>query len=366
MYHLELARILSNMGQLLRKREKYAESEKVYRQTLQIQREQLEKGPATTKDRQALANSYTGLGIALAELKREEEAEKAFRQALEIRRKLTDDFPGALDYRWELANGSNDLAYLLTRQGKDAQAEEPYRQTLELRKQIVAQAGAVPRYRQELAESYHNLAHVLHVTRRPEAAESGWRDALDVWKQLAVDLPLVPDYQDGLAGALTSLAKLDNQRRDFDAAVARLENAGLHIQAALKSRPTDHGFRQSYRDLLVAVAQSRLGLADHARLATAADDLARFGYDPANDTYDAACLVCRCMTLADKDAQLAEARRKELAQSYADRALALLRQAVARGFKDVARMKKDADLEPLRTREEFKKVLAELEGKTKE
>jgi eukaryotic-like serine/threonine-protein kinase len=362
MYHSELTRALSNIGQLLRKQEKFAESEKVSRQALQIGLEQLQKGPPTTKDRQRLADSYSGLGIALAELKREDEAEQAFRQGLEIRRKLTDDFPGELQYRSELANGSNDLAYLLTRQGKDAQAEEPYRQTLELRKQIVAQAGAVPGYRQALAESLHNLAHVRHVTHQPDAAESGWRDALGVWKQLAADLPLVPEYQDGLAGALTNLATLDNERRNFDAAVARLEEAGPHIQAALKARPTDHGFRQSYRDLLAALAQSRRGLADHARLAATADDLARSACDPAKDSYDASALLAHCVTLARKDSKLAETKRSDIAQTYADRALALLRQAVAHGFKNAAHMSQDPDLEPLRAQAGFKALLSELES----
>jgi hypothetical protein len=69
--------------------------------------------------------------------------------------------------------------------------------------------------------------------------------------------------------------------------------------------------------------------------------------------------------LADQDAQLNEARRKELAQSYADRALALLRQAVARGYKDAAHMKQNPNLQPLRAREEFKTLLAELEDKAK-
>jgi len=294
MPHLELERILSNMGQLLRKRQKYEESQKVYRRALQVQQEQQEKGPATARDRQSLANSYHGLGIALAELKEENDAEQAFHQALEIRRKLTDDFPSELEFHRELASGANDLGYLFTRQGKNARAEEPYRTALKLRKQVVAQAGAVPGYRKELAESYHNLAHVLQVTHRPEAAESAWRDALDLWKQLTVDRPQVPEYQDGLAGTLTNLAKLANQRREFNASVALLEKAGPHIQDALKARPSDAGFRQSYRDHLAAIAQSRLGLADHARLAATAEDLARCACDPAKDSYDAAALLGHC------------------------------------------------------------------------
>jgi eukaryotic-like serine/threonine-protein kinase len=366
LYHLELARTRAKMGQLLRKQEKHAESEKVYREVLKVQQEQLDKVPATPRDRDALAASYHGLGITLAELKREDEAEEAFHQALEIRKKLTDDFPRVLEYRREFAGCCSDLGYLLTRQGKDAAAEEPYRQALELRKKMVAQTGPIPGYRRLLAESYHNLGHVLRVTRRPEEAESALRQALDLWKQLVADSPPVPDLQGGLADTLGALALLHNQRREFNAALALLDEARPYLQAALKARPQDPGFRMANRDYLVALGQSRLGLADHARLAATADELARFGYEPAKDTYNAACMLCNCATLAGKDNQLADARPRELTQSYADRALALLRQAIAAGFNDAAHLKEDPDLEPLRAREEFGKLVAELEGKTKE
>ncbi len=62
-------------------------------------------------------------------------------------------------------------------------------------------------------------------------------------------------------------------------------------------------------------------------------------------------------------AQLSEPQRKHLAQTYADRALATLRQAVQNGYKDLANLKKDKDLDSLRSREDFKKLLAELELK---
>jgi hypothetical protein len=41
----------------------------------------------------------------------------------------------------------------------------------------------------------------------------------------------------------------------------------------------------------------------------------------------------------------------------------MLRDAVAKGYKDAAHMKKDSDLDPLRKRDDFQKLLAELEGK---
>jgi hypothetical protein len=52
---------------------------------------------------------------------------------------------------------------------------------------------------------------------------------------------------------------------------------------------------------------------------------------------------------------------KQQAQFYGEQALALLHTAVARGFKDAAHMQKDIDLDPLRGRDDFQKLLAELD-----
>jgi serine/threonine protein kinase len=365
LYHLEWALTRARFGQLLRKQGKNAESEKVFREVLKVQQKQMDKVTPTTRDRENLAASYHGLGIALAEQKQWDEAEKAFRQALDLRKDLTEDFPRVLEYRRQLADSYSDLGRFLGLQGKYAAAEEPYRQTLELYKKIVVRAGPAPRNRLKLAQSYHNLGYVLRVLHRPEEAEPAFRAAVDLWKQLIADLPRVPDFHGGLASTDDELAQLQNERREFPAALALLEEARPHIETALKARSKDPEFRETYRDHLEALAATRRGLGDHAQLATTADELAGFGYQPARDTYNAACLLSTCVTLADKDDRLANAKRRELAQTYADRALAMLRQTVERGFTDVAQLKKDPDLEPLRARGEFGKLIADLEAKTK-
>jgi hypothetical protein len=53
-----------------------------------------------------------------------------------------------------------------------------------------------------------------------------------------------------------------------------------------------------------------------------------------------------------------------IAKVDADRAMAWLKKAVAVGYSDAAHMKKDADLDLLRDREDFQKLLADLEAKT--
>jgi hypothetical protein len=108
-----------------------------------------------------------------------------------------------------------------------------------------------------------------------------------------------------------------------------------------------------------------LGLGQHAATITEAEEFARLAVDPVGDMYDAACFVARCIPLAEKDPMLDESKRKELAAKYADRALVFLRQAVQRGWTDAAHMRKDSDLDSLRSRGDFQDLLRELDGKAR-
>ncbi len=72
----------------------------------------------------------------------------------------------------------------------------------------------------------------------------------------------------------------------------------------------------------------------------------------ADQWYDLACVYSVAST---KDAGQTRA--------HGDRAVELLRKAVAAGWSDAAHMKEDADLDPLRGRDDFRKLLAELEKK---
>ena len=76
----------------------------------------------------------------------------------------------------------------------------------------------------------------------------------------------------------------------------------------------------------------------------------------------AAWTLARCVPVVEKDDKLDEAKRRAEMQFYADQAMAMLRDAVAKGYKNADDMKTDKDLDPLREREDFKKVVAELEA----
>jgi hypothetical protein len=81
--------------------------------------------------------------------------------------------------------------------------------------------------------------------------------------------------------------------------------------------------------------------------------------DP-DSLYSAACfrsITASVLRAADKSPS---ANRP--ADDEADRAMALLKQAVTAGFKNAAHMREDKDLDALRTRDDFKKLMSELEA----
>ncbi len=137
----------------------------------------------------------------------------------------------------------------------------------------------------------------------------------------------------------------------------------MHDGAALLADPRNPAFCAYFRANRQVLARALLDLGDHAAAAAAADQMIRAVVEPTSDAYNGACILARCVALAKSDGQLSDAERTERAEYYTGRALAALQQAVHNGYKNTEFMQLDEELEPLRTREDFQKLLAEIEEK---
>lgn len=87
------------------------------------------------------------------------------------------------------------------------------------------------------------------------------------------------------------------------------------------------------------------------------------GWDPPVDTYNGARNLAQCIPIAEKLQQLDAAQRQAAERFYAEQAMAMLRDAVAKGWTNTAQMKKDTNLDGLRPREDFQQLLKKLEHK---
>src|SRR5262249_36434875 len=232
-----------------------------------------------------------------------------------------------------------------------------------LLKQLLADLPSRPEFRQDLATSHNNRGNLLRDAGRLPEAEGDYDLALSLRKQLAAEFPNQPNLRNELAGTYGSLAYLQERRRNWAAAKRLLLEGRPHHLAALKANDRDRSYRQFYRSHLGMLTAAHAALLEPEEAVRTAETCRDLGWDAPSDAYYAACSLSQCVPIVVKHDKLDAAQRKEAAQFYGDAAMKLLRDAVSKGYKDLTHMTKDADLDPLRQREDFQKLVAELEGK---
>jgi tetratricopeptide (TPR) repeat protein len=364
-FRLDLAKSLNNRSILLRDTGRPEEAKNDHNQALSIEEQLAVDFPSRAEFRQQLAASHTNRGSLLRATRRLQEAEKDYDQAVSIYKQLVADFPTRPDFRQQLAIGHNNRGNLVSDTGRLQEAEKDYDQAVSIYKQLAAEFATRPELRRELASSHNNRAILLGDTGRLKEAEKDYDEALSIQKQLATDFPNQPDLRNDLANTYGNLANLHQQQRNYAAAKRLLLEARPHHLIALKANPRHPAYRQFYRNHLSILTAVHAGLLEQEDAVRTAETCRDLGWDAPTDAYDAACLLSLCVPIVANHDKLNAGQRKEAARFYGDAAMKLLHEAVSKGFKDVPKMKKDTDLDLLRQREDFHKLVAELERKGK-
>lgn len=135
-----------------------------------------------------------------------------------------------------------------------------------------------------------------------------------------------------------------------DAAISDLDRG---LELARGSRRTD---------LRVLRAMALVKVGDHAQAAREANDLSEHEALSPTASYNLACVLALSSAAAGRDAQIPE--DGQAVEQYAARAIELLHQARTAGFfqtsANVELLNTDPDLKPLRSRDDFQKLQADL------
>jgi serine/threonine protein kinase len=364
-FRQDLAGSHSNRGLLLRDTGRLKEAEKDYDQALSIRKQLAAEFPFRPEFRQDLADVHNNRGLLLSDTGRMQEAEQDYDQALSIQEQLAAEFPSRPEFRQELARSRNNRGALLSATGRLQEAAKDYERALSIRKQLSADFPSRPEFRKDLAESHSNRGVVLYTMGRLQEAERDYEQALSIRKQLATEFPNQPDIQNDLAGTCVNLALLQQQLRNWAAAKRLLLEGRRHHLTVLKANPSHPTYREFYRNHLMVLATVHAGLLEQEDAVRTAETRRDLGWNAPADAYGATCFLSRCIPIVAQHDKLDDKQRKEAARFYGDAAMKLLREAVSKGYSDVVHMKKDTDLDPLREREDFQKLVAELEGNGK-
>jgi tetratricopeptide (TPR) repeat protein len=331
------------------------EAETAYRDSLALCQQLATEFPTRPEFRNELAMAQGNLALLFRSMSRLKDAEEAYTNALRVYRQLVTDLPARPEFRQGLARTHSDLAIVLATTGRPNEAEAAYGEAIALQKQLTVDFPTRSDFQQELAVSQNDLGVLLVERGRLEDAQARYGDALVLRRQLAADFPNVPDHRNNLAGTLVNMAQLCNRRSDYSTARRLLTKALPHHQAALQANPRNGRYQQFYRTNILTLVESCARDGDPAAALEAANKMRDLGRDAAVDEFDAACALARCIPLATKE------QREQQVQVYGNGAMVLLRDAVAKGFKDVAHMKKDPDLDGLRKRTDFQELTRQLE-----
>jgi tetratricopeptide (TPR) repeat protein len=378
------------------------EAEEAYHDDLALRKQLVAEFPGVPAYRSALAKVYNNLGMVLWDLKRTREAEESFRQAQEIWQELAAADPAEPKYQSDLGGTYNNLGHSLMDRGVrsrvvlgastvglvgsiqapgpllaasaliPARVEELPRARQFLRQAIDHQQRALkvrPLHTQDrayLARHYDTLGAIEKRLNNFNEAEKAMRQSQGVRERLADDFPSTPDYRCELGGVLNNLAILQKYRGNLAGARRSVEEAITHQQAARKMDPEAPKYRQYLYNHYWNLADILVTQGEHAEAVRATAELARVFPNRGEYQTRAAWFMARCMPLAEKDAGLPGAKRKELVQTYADQAMRYLRDGVARGVDDADWVKGDPGFEPLRARTDYKALVADLEARAKQ
>ena len=364
-YQRDLAASYAAMGDIYRETSRFDKADVAYQQALIIQQKLAADHPDMAAHHSALASTYFGLGIMHTRADRSDKATASYEQALALQTALVQELPRQAEYEFALAKTQTSLAREYSRLGRSPKAEAVLREALSIYERLLRDCPDVPEYQENLGFTHASLGSVHHNTGQYAEAEADWRRELQIFEKLAREHPDVPLYAARVGSSYNHLGVVEGSQGKLDAAQGSYEKAIEALGRFLERQPRSPQERTQLINGRINLAVIFAARGDHARAAQEAEAIAGKEELITLSLYNMCCLYSRCAAAAGKDARLPPAERARLQEQYAGRAIEYLRQSVAKGVHNLPIIKTDPDLDALRGRQDFKKLVEEAEKKVK-
>jgi tetratricopeptide (TPR) repeat protein len=320
--------------------------------------------PANPEYQNVLANNCRNIGIGEWAAQRQAEALKSFEQSCALLQKLADQNPEVTEYQRRLADAHDSIAGAHERT-RPAEALPSWRQAVALRERLARKHPDSLPLQAEFATTSRRLAIALRGTDQYAEALRADEQTRVVWEKLVSKAPDNLGYRSELGATWNGIAIALNKLGRHEEALGAYQKAVQSQRMAHDKAPQVSQYREYLGFHYAKMADVQLYLGRHADAAATVRQYQELWPRDANKLHEAARALARCSALVGKVKTDLTAEEQTQRRRYADEALAALRQAIAHGYKNLTELKEGQDLAPLRSREEFQKLLAELETKTR-
>jgi serine/threonine protein kinase len=309
----------------------------------------------------AVARNWLWTAMALYNTGKARDAMAAYEAGLAIATPLAEANPDPVENLQLLARFHNEIGLFLNLGGETDTALPAFEAARRIRQKIADEHPGNAEYRQDLAVTLGSIGFVMRDSGRLPEALAAQEASLAILRSLAEAYPRVTEFRYNLANSLIeigdharALGRPSQSRTSYEQGLAILE--GL-LDADLTFTKARIVWLQGMRGL----GATQL---DAGRAGDAVSTLRRvvaFGEGTPSSYAETLNYLAECHALLGRAAGMpGSGLPPGEGPVELRRAMEMLRKAVAAGYRDVAWMRRDPDLDPLRPRADFQALLLDL------
>jgi tetratricopeptide (TPR) repeat protein len=399
-----------NLGNINRDWGKADKAESEYREALALQRDLVKEHPKEPEYQRLLALILHNLGKLYQDSDRPKDARKPYEEALEIREALAEASIQDLQLKVDLGRTCNNLANAYKRTGDIKKAEDLLKKAIGIRNELVEKETTNAEYQTDLASSHHNLGNLYGALGKNIESEKELRAAMAIQIRLYHDQPSYINNVINLGKCYTSLSFLLIIMKRYDESVETADQA-IRVYEDLLSKHSelldvklgligswvnkatalskldkkmdaikawnsaiayDNGKNRTYLQAERSKAYRdamdfMIGLVKMGQYAAGVEQAKKVAEWEPKLRPDAALALAIASEAVAKDNLQEKAKRDKLRDQYQEEAMALLitsnQAGLLKDAKNLKILRNDPSFDCLRNRDDFKKLMADLEGK---
>jgi serine/threonine-protein kinase len=317
--------------------------------------------PAAEQPQAVLGLAHLQMALPLWSAGKSAEALATNERGLTILRELTDAHPGSTQFQRDLAEGLQNRGVWLMMAGKQVEALAFHLESRVIRQKLADADPNLLQFQTDLARSYIEIGIVRRLTGKSTEAMAAFEQAVGIYRRLAASNPNVTEFQSEQANCHTQISWVFRESARPVEARAAAERAIAILRKLADADPSVIRFQRGLAICVAHVGGIHLEAGRYSEAATAAREsvtiLERLSILEPHDVYNLACghaQLAGIATLPGSGMTAAEGRTE------AERAMRGLHRAVAAGYRNVALMRRDHDLDPLRSRDDFRLLMMDL------
>ncbi|HYT90916.1 MAG TPA: serine/threonine-protein kinase, partial [Gemmataceae bacterium] len=338
-YQADQGLTLLNLG-LIADREGHPKAaSKAYEQAAALLGVLVKEFPRRADSRHALALAYTNLGLVREAGKDIEGAEQVRKLARAEWQQLVQAAPTSPTYCRELALSQVDLGKYWRLTNELEKAEEVWAQVVKDQEKLIAEFPKSVEDRMNLARTLGDFGQLLVDRQQAKQAEEHYHRSIKLLDEVRVMTKTPPEgWLPQMVDSYHNLVAVLMQGRQLAKGVEALRELIRYQHAVLTQAPADAAQHARLASYYVGLLEALIQLRDHAGVSKCAAEytalLGDMGKGGWRERLQTAALLARCVPFAEEDKAVPAAERPALARAYGDEAMRLLKEAVARGYRD--------------------------------